>query len=145
MTPRVLPFVPLTFYIDWLITSVRCCPFRIEVFVCCSQCRLHRKKFFLELQTFAEVKTDEESDFDNEDNGPGDVLEENFSDHENFSKHDKESEDDGRHCFFSLISDYANKQMDNKCLAHELRVKIEKVCCPSVEKPPKKKSKMVSN
>ncbi|GBL76626.1 hypothetical protein AVEN_221140-1, partial [Araneus ventricosus] len=33
----------------------------------------------------AEVETDEDSDFDNEDNGPGDVSEENISDHENFS------------------------------------------------------------
>ncbi|GBM80604.1 hypothetical protein AVEN_151510-1 [Araneus ventricosus] len=32
---------------------------------------------------------------DNEDNGPEDVLEDNFSDHESFREHDKESEEDG--------------------------------------------------
>ncbi|GBL91000.1 hypothetical protein AVEN_184394-1 [Araneus ventricosus] len=47
------------------------------------------------LQLLAEVETDEESDFDNENNGPEDVLEENFSDHESFSGHDTESEKDG--------------------------------------------------
>ncbi|GBM69503.1 hypothetical protein AVEN_112303-1, partial [Araneus ventricosus] len=36
-----------------------------------------------------EVEIDEDSDFDN---GPEDVLEENFSDHESFSEHDTESE-----------------------------------------------------
>ncbi|GBN43738.1 hypothetical protein AVEN_219641-1, partial [Araneus ventricosus] len=34
-------------------------------------------------------------DFDNEDNGPEDVLEEIFSDHESFCEHDTESEEDG--------------------------------------------------
>ncbi|GBN32573.1 hypothetical protein AVEN_35162-1 [Araneus ventricosus] len=45
----------------------------------------------------AEFETDEDSDFDNEDNRPEDVLEENFSDHENesFSERDKESEENG--------------------------------------------------
>ncbi|GBN02826.1 hypothetical protein AVEN_216786-1 [Araneus ventricosus] len=38
----------------------------------------------------AEVETDEDSNFDNEDNGPEDILEENFSDHESFSEHDTE-------------------------------------------------------
>ncbi|GBL72113.1 hypothetical protein AVEN_163408-1 [Araneus ventricosus] len=36
----------------------------------------------------AGVKTDEDSDFENEDNGPEDNLEDNFSNHENFSEHD---------------------------------------------------------
>ncbi|GBN07238.1 hypothetical protein AVEN_62712-1 [Araneus ventricosus] len=100
MTPRVLPFVPQTSYFVRLITQVRCCPFRIKVYTCCSQCRLHTKKFkkfFLELESLrkllTEVETYEDSDFDTEDNGPGDVLEENFSDHENFSEYDTESED----------------------------------------------------
>ncbi|GBM05095.1 hypothetical protein AVEN_210804-1 [Araneus ventricosus] len=43
----------------------------------------------------AEVETDEDSDFGNEDNGPEDVIEENFSDHESFSDNDTESEADG--------------------------------------------------
>ncbi|GBN72338.1 hypothetical protein AVEN_159550-1 [Araneus ventricosus] len=43
----------------------------------------------------AEVQTDEDPDFGNEDNGPEDVLEEIFSGHECFCEHDKESEDDG--------------------------------------------------
>ncbi|GBM92056.1 hypothetical protein AVEN_136826-1 [Araneus ventricosus] len=96
MTPRVLPFVPHNSYFERLITLVRCCAFRIEVYTCCSQCRLHKKKFnyFLELERLrkilAEVENDADSDFDNEDNRSGDVLEENFSDHENFSKHDTE-------------------------------------------------------
>ncbi|GBM64306.1 hypothetical protein AVEN_189111-1 [Araneus ventricosus] len=36
----------------------------------------------------AEVETDEDPDFDNEDNGPEDVLEDIFSDHESFWEHD---------------------------------------------------------
>lgn len=36
----------------------------------------------------AEVETDEDLDFDNEDNGPEDVLEENISFHKSFRKHD---------------------------------------------------------
>ncbi|GBM52096.1 hypothetical protein AVEN_131113-1 [Araneus ventricosus] len=42
-----------------------------------------------------EVETDEDSNFDSEDNGPEDVLEENFSDHENFRQDDTESLKDG--------------------------------------------------
>ncbi|GBM27646.1 hypothetical protein AVEN_169198-1, partial [Araneus ventricosus] len=49
----------------------------------------------------AEVETDEDLDFDNEENGSEDVSEENISGHENFSEHDTESEEDGRHCFFT--------------------------------------------
>ncbi|GBN05243.1 hypothetical protein AVEN_142369-1 [Araneus ventricosus] len=41
----------------------------------------------------AEVETDEDSDFENEDNGPEDVLD--FSDHESFGKHHMESEEGG--------------------------------------------------
>ncbi|GBN88190.1 hypothetical protein AVEN_231800-1 [Araneus ventricosus] len=44
---------------------------------------------------FAEVETDEDPDFENEDNGFEDVLEEVFSDHESFSEHDTKSEEDG--------------------------------------------------
>ncbi|GBM90928.1 hypothetical protein AVEN_190111-1 [Araneus ventricosus] len=43
----------------------------------------------------SEVKTDEDSDFDNEANGSEDVLEENFSGHESFNEHDTELEEDG--------------------------------------------------
>ncbi|GBN44601.1 hypothetical protein AVEN_138192-1 [Araneus ventricosus] len=43
----------------------------------------------------AEVETDEDLDFDNEDNRSEDISEENFSDHESFSEHDIESEQDG--------------------------------------------------
>ncbi|GBL73821.1 hypothetical protein AVEN_163938-1, partial [Araneus ventricosus] len=39
--------------------------------------------------------TDEYPDFDNEDNGPENVLEDNFSDHKSFCEHDTESEEDG--------------------------------------------------
>ncbi|GBM82768.1 hypothetical protein AVEN_259905-1 [Araneus ventricosus] len=42
-----------------------------------------------------EVESEEDTDFDNEDNRPEDVLEENFSDHESFSEHDTELEEDG--------------------------------------------------
>ncbi|GBM42927.1 hypothetical protein AVEN_239087-1 [Araneus ventricosus] len=42
----------------------------------------------------AEVETDD-PDFDNEDNGPEDVLEEIFPYHESFCEHDTESEEDG--------------------------------------------------
>ncbi|GBM15068.1 hypothetical protein AVEN_150086-1 [Araneus ventricosus] len=41
----------------------------------------------------AEVETDEDPDFDNEDNGPEE--EEIFSDHESFCELDTESEEDG--------------------------------------------------
>ncbi|GBN55715.1 hypothetical protein AVEN_13218-1, partial [Araneus ventricosus] len=50
----------------------------------------------------AEIETDEDSDFDNEDNEPEDILEENFSDHESFSEHDTESDGDS-----------GNKEMNN--------------------------------
>ncbi|GBM76653.1 hypothetical protein AVEN_234871-1 [Araneus ventricosus] len=43
----------------------------------------------------AEVETDEDPNFDNEDNGPENVLEEIFSDHESFCEHDTESEEGG--------------------------------------------------
>ncbi|GBN67751.1 hypothetical protein AVEN_181016-1 [Araneus ventricosus] len=43
----------------------------------------------------AEVESDQDSDFDNEDNGPEDILEENFPDHESFSEHVTESEEGG--------------------------------------------------
>ncbi|GBN21031.1 hypothetical protein AVEN_202505-1 [Araneus ventricosus] len=43
----------------------------------------------------AEFETDEDPDFDNEDNGPEDVLEEISSDHDSFCEHDTESEEDG--------------------------------------------------
>ncbi|GBN22859.1 hypothetical protein AVEN_237221-1 [Araneus ventricosus] len=47
------------------------------------------------IQTSEPVETDEDPDFDNEDNGPEDVLEEIFSDHESFCEHDTEYEEDG--------------------------------------------------
>ncbi|GBM32016.1 hypothetical protein AVEN_161810-1 [Araneus ventricosus] len=94
MTPRVSPFVLYTSYFTWLILSVCFFPFRIEVLTCCSQCRLHTKKERLR-KPLAEVETDEDSDFDNEDNRPEDVLEENFSDFESFSEHDTELEGGG--------------------------------------------------
>ncbi|GBN68782.1 hypothetical protein AVEN_70109-1, partial [Araneus ventricosus] len=40
-------------------------------------------------------ETDENPDFDNDDNGPEDDLEERFSDYEIFCEHDTESEEDG--------------------------------------------------
>ncbi|GBO32103.1 hypothetical protein AVEN_263966-1 [Araneus ventricosus] len=43
----------------------------------------------------AEVEIDEHADFDTEDNGPEDVLEEIFSNHECLYEHDKDSEGDG--------------------------------------------------
>ncbi|GBO17611.1 hypothetical protein AVEN_36247-1 [Araneus ventricosus] len=45
---------------------------------------------------FAEVETDEDPDFDDEDNRSEDILGENFSNHESFSEYDTESclEDD---------------------------------------------------
>ncbi|GBM93130.1 hypothetical protein AVEN_56419-1 [Araneus ventricosus] len=36
----------------------------------------------------AEVEADEDPDFDNEDNGPEDIVEEIFSDHESFCEYD---------------------------------------------------------
>ncbi|GBO10695.1 hypothetical protein AVEN_40890-1 [Araneus ventricosus] len=49
----------------------------------------------------AEVGTNEDPDFDNEDNGPEDISEDNFSDHESFSEDDTESEEHGvfSNCF----------------------------------------------
>ncbi|GBN16014.1 hypothetical protein AVEN_90072-1 [Araneus ventricosus] len=43
----------------------------------------------------AEVETDEDPVFDNEDIGPEDHLEVIFSDHESFCEHDTKSEEDG--------------------------------------------------
>ncbi|GBM37503.1 hypothetical protein AVEN_224389-1 [Araneus ventricosus] len=40
-----------------------------------------------------EVETDQDSDFDNEGNGPEDILEVNL--HESFSEHDTESKEEG--------------------------------------------------
>ncbi|GBM01131.1 hypothetical protein AVEN_27231-1 [Araneus ventricosus] len=76
--------------------AVRCCPFRIEVFTCCSKRRLHMKKKWRVLCILlAEVETDEDSDFHKEDNGPEYILEEHFSDHKSFSEHDADSQEDG--------------------------------------------------
>ncbi|GBM64246.1 hypothetical protein AVEN_167271-1 [Araneus ventricosus] len=95
MTPCVSPFVPQNSYFTWLIGSVRCFSFQIEVFTCCSLYADSIKKEIERLhKLLAEVEIDEDSDFDNKDNGPEDVLEKNFSDHESFSKHNKESEED---------------------------------------------------
>ncbi|GBM93340.1 hypothetical protein AVEN_213001-1 [Araneus ventricosus] len=52
----------------------------------------------------AEVETDEDPNFDNEDNGPEDILEETFPDQESFNEHDTESEEDG---------DSGNEEMNN--------------------------------
>ncbi|GBN89365.1 hypothetical protein AVEN_149637-1 [Araneus ventricosus] len=46
------------------------------------------------LKLFAEVVTDEDSDFDNEGNRPEDILEENFSNNERFSEYQTESDGD---------------------------------------------------
>ncbi|GBL98385.1 hypothetical protein AVEN_187724-1 [Araneus ventricosus] len=43
----------------------------------------------------AEIEIDEDSDFENEDNGLGNNLEDNFSNYDSFCEHDMESEDDG--------------------------------------------------
>ncbi|GBN48067.1 hypothetical protein AVEN_150133-1 [Araneus ventricosus] len=61
----------------------------------------------------AEVETDEDPDFDNEDNAPEDVLEEIFSDHESFCEHDTEPEEDG---------DFGNEDGNN--LEQKLFIKI---------------------
>ncbi|GBM93654.1 hypothetical protein AVEN_210278-1 [Araneus ventricosus] len=92
MTPRVLPFVPQTSYFSRLITSVRCCPFRIEIFTyyLLTMPTSYEKEMERLRKLLAEIETDEDSDFDNEDNGHEDILEENFSDHESFSEHDRE-------------------------------------------------------
>ncbi|GBN10436.1 hypothetical protein AVEN_190786-1 [Araneus ventricosus] len=46
------------------------------------------------LKLFAEVVTDEDSDFNNEGNRPGDILEEKFSNNESFSEYETESDGD---------------------------------------------------
>ncbi|GBN16097.1 hypothetical protein AVEN_44766-1 [Araneus ventricosus] len=89
----------------WLIWSVHCYPFLIEIFTFCSQCRHHTKKEMERLQKRLDVvETHENSDFDNEDNGSEDVLEENFAHHESFSEHDTESVED---------RDSGNKEVNN--------------------------------
>ncbi|GBO25096.1 hypothetical protein AVEN_108916-1 [Araneus ventricosus] len=70
----------------------------MEVFTCCSQLTMptsYEKEMQRLRKLLDEVESDEDSDFDNEDNGPEDILEENFSDHESFSEHVTESEEDG--------------------------------------------------
>ncbi|GBM06492.1 hypothetical protein AVEN_58329-1 [Araneus ventricosus] len=63
-------------------------------------------------ELLAEVETAEDPDFDNEDNGPEDVSEENFSDHESFCEHDTESKEDGNsgnedhHIIHNLLHTY---------------------------------------
>ncbi|GBN22400.1 hypothetical protein AVEN_245392-1 [Araneus ventricosus] len=47
------------------------------------------------LKLLAAVRTGKDSDFDNEDKGPDDILKENFSGHESFSEHDTKSEKHG--------------------------------------------------
>ncbi|GBO22783.1 hypothetical protein AVEN_85051-1 [Araneus ventricosus] len=51
----------------------------------------HEKEMEHLCKFLAEVETDEDPDFHN---GPGDVLEEIFSDHESFCEHNTESEED---------------------------------------------------
>ncbi|GBN66133.1 hypothetical protein AVEN_215814-1 [Araneus ventricosus] len=51
--------------------------------------------FALHVVLARSFETDEDPDFENEDNRPGDVLEEIFSDHESFCEHDTESEEGG--------------------------------------------------
>ncbi|GBN01296.1 hypothetical protein AVEN_201317-1 [Araneus ventricosus] len=60
----------------------------------------------------AEVENDEGIDFDNEDNGPENILQEIFSDHENFWKNDTESEEDGDsgNCFLQKRALSGEKQ-----------------------------------
>ncbi|GIY11338.1 TOG array regulator of axonemal microtubules protein 1 [Caerostris extrusa] len=53
-----------------------------------------RKEMELSHRLFVKVETDEDSDNNNEDKEPNDVLEENFSDHESFSEQDAELEKD---------------------------------------------------
>ncbi|GBL74904.1 hypothetical protein AVEN_243737-1 [Araneus ventricosus] len=52
----------------------------------------------------AEVETNEDPDFANEDNGSEDVLEEISLDHESFCEHDADSEEDG---------EFGNKDVNN--------------------------------
>ncbi|GBM10524.1 hypothetical protein AVEN_109321-1 [Araneus ventricosus] len=93
MTPRVLPFVPQTSYFTRLITSARCCPFRIEVYTSRSQCRLRKeKKWSVYKHFFLKLKLMKIQTLTMKAMGPEDVLEENFSDHESFSEHDTELE-----------------------------------------------------
>ncbi|GBN00223.1 hypothetical protein AVEN_38739-1 [Araneus ventricosus] len=47
------------------------------------------------LKLLAEIETDEDPDVGNEDNGPDDALEENFSYQDIFREHDTESKKDG--------------------------------------------------
>ncbi|GBN40126.1 hypothetical protein AVEN_241280-1 [Araneus ventricosus] len=73
-------------------------PWSAKVFGVVSAVRAKVERLY---KLLAEVETDKDSDIDNEDNGPGDAFEENFSDHENFSEQDTDSKEDGRHCFFT--------------------------------------------
>ncbi|GBO07252.1 hypothetical protein AVEN_174913-1 [Araneus ventricosus] len=61
---------------------------------------------------FAELETDEDSDFDNENNRPEDISEESFSNHESFSSYDTVSKEDG---------DYGNEELP---LAYETKAEI---------------------
>ncbi|GBO28231.1 hypothetical protein AVEN_152671-1 [Araneus ventricosus] len=63
----------------------------------------------------AEVETDEDPDFYDEENGPEDVLEDIFSDHECFCKQVKESEEDGN----SRNEDENNLEQQNRTLSGE--------------------------
>ncbi|GBL86039.1 hypothetical protein AVEN_154336-1, partial [Araneus ventricosus] len=77
--------------IKQLIWSARYLPCQIEVF------DFIRKRNGALRKLLAEVETDEDPAFDNEDNGLEDVFDEEeiFSDHESFCEHDKESKEKG--------------------------------------------------
>ncbi|GBL91948.1 hypothetical protein AVEN_102526-1 [Araneus ventricosus] len=77
MTPRVLPFVPQTNYSGYNFSSLLSFPNRI-IYLLLTMATPFENEMEYAHKILAEVETDEDSDFDNEDNGPEDILEEIF-------------------------------------------------------------------
>ncbi|GBM00247.1 hypothetical protein AVEN_32601-1 [Araneus ventricosus] len=92
MTQRVLPLLPQTrFHSADNVISLLSFPNR-SIYLLLTMPTTYEKEMERLRKLFAEIETDEDSDFDNE---PEDILGENFSDHESFREYDTESEEDG--------------------------------------------------
>ncbi|GBM77604.1 hypothetical protein AVEN_165631-1 [Araneus ventricosus] len=90
MIPLVFPFVPRISYFTRLIASVR-----RSIYLLLTLPTTYEKEMELLRKLLAEIETDEDSDFENEDNEPENNLKENYPDHECFSEHDTVSEEYG--------------------------------------------------
>ncbi|GBM60008.1 hypothetical protein AVEN_99946-1 [Araneus ventricosus] len=103
MIPRVLPFVPHTSGDTDKVSTLLSFTNR-SIYPLLTMPTPYEKEMERLRKLLAELETDEHSDFDNEDKGPEDVLEENFKDHGSLIDHDTESE---------KVGDSGNEEMIN--------------------------------